>query len=78
MMTKSRDGLYAHVPFHTPTDAVAAINNADELVSVEVGEVRSRLEKGALVTYLNSIPRPYGIVIVRPLNPPKGEHRATD
>jgi len=74
MMTKSRDGLYAHVPFRTPEDAVAAINSGDELVSVEVGEVRTRLERGALVSYLNSIPRAYGIVIVRPLSPPRGEH----
>jgi hypothetical protein len=73
MMTKSRDGLYAHIPFRTPEDAVAAITNADDLMSVEVGEVRSRLVKGALVTYLNGIPRPYGVVIVRPLNPPRGE-----
>lgn len=78
MMTKTENGLYAHVPFRTPEDAVAAINSGDELVSVEAGEVRTRLERGALVSYLNSIPRPYGVVIVRPLNPPKGEHRATD
>jgi hypothetical protein len=73
MMTKSRDGLYAHVPFRTPEDAIAAINNADELVSVEIGEVRSRLEKSALCQYFNSTPRPYGVVIVRPLNPPRRE-----
>ena len=78
MMTKSRDGLYAHIPFRTREDAINAISSPEDRVSVEIGQVRSRLEKGALVSYLNSIQRPYGIVIVRPLNPPKGEHQATD
>jgi hypothetical protein len=74
MMTKTANELYAHIPFRTPEDAVSAISNPDDLVSVEIGEVRSREEKSALVQYLNTIQRPYGIVIVRPITQPRGEN----
>ena len=74
MMTKTDNGLYAHIPFRTREDAINAISSPEDRVSVEIGQVRSREEKSSLVTYLNGIPRPYGIVIVRPLAPPKNEH----
>lgn len=76
MMTKTENGQYDHIPFRTREDAISAINDAEDRVSVEIGAVRNREEKSALVQFLNSIPRPYGIVIVRPLNPP--EERVPD
>ena len=78
MMTKTPDGYYAQVRVRTPADAITAISPAiqdpEDRVSVEVGEIKTRTDKSALVQYLNTIQRPFGLVIVRPINPPRNEY----